>query len=105
MALRLAQIAPSPDRTLVLAMQDDGPARVVLGASSTYDLAFEALAHNATLSETVSRHGLGEGLKREVIGRGCAEYDPSRSIVLHRQHEGPVGRGRNLGKPKRHAAQ
>ena len=86
-ALRLAQIAPSPDRTLVLAMQDDGPARVVLGASSTYDLAFEALAHNATLSETVSRHGLGEAIDFEAalaarqVAPPVHHRDPARTLV------------------------
>jgi len=44
MALRLAQIALSPDRTQVVGMEDEGPARVVRGVASTYDLALDAIA-------------------------------------------------------------
>jgi hypothetical protein len=60
MALRLAQIALSPDRAQVLAMDDRGPARVVQGVASTYDLALEAIAEGVSLAEAVAARGLTE---------------------------------------------
>jgi hypothetical protein len=60
MTLRLAQVAPSPGQVRVLAFDDEGPARVVRGAVSTYALAQEAMAAGVGLGEIVLRHGLEE---------------------------------------------
>jgi hypothetical protein len=62
MSLRLSQFAPSPGETLVAALDDEGPARVVRSAASTYDLALEAIADNVGLAEVVARHGLGDAV-------------------------------------------
>lgn len=60
MALSLIQMTDEAGRRLVAALQEDGTARTVLGAASTYALAQEAIASGETLSMVVERHGLGE---------------------------------------------
>ena len=87
MSLRLAQIAPSTGQILVLAFDDEGPARVVLGATSTYALACEAIADNIGLAQAVARHGLGEAVDlgaELVAGRVLAPVhhgDAARTLV------------------------
>ncbi|MEO6378172.1 MAG: AraD1 family protein [Caulobacteraceae bacterium] len=44
----------------VAAIQDDGQARVVREANSTYDLAMEAIRTGSTLAALIERKGLGE---------------------------------------------
>ena len=87
MALRIAQIALSPDQAQVVAMEDEGPVRVIRGVASTYDLALDAIASGIGLAEAVAQRGWGEEVDfRAALAAGRAlapvhRPDSSRTIV------------------------
>ena len=87
MALRLAQIASTLGPSQVLAMEDHGPARVVQGAASTYDLALEAIADGLDLAAIVARRGLAQAVDLEAaLAHGqvlapVSHPDPARTWV------------------------
>jgi hypothetical protein len=87
MSLRLVQVAPRGGDPLVLALDGDVPPRVVRGATSTYDLAVEALADRISLDAAVRRHGLGDAFNLdEALSAGRVlppvnHVDPARTLV------------------------
>jgi hypothetical protein len=85
--LRLVQVSPFGEEPCVLAVSDEGPARIVRGATTTYDLALEALADNSSLEAAVQRRGLGERFDLDAalaagrVSPPVLHADPARTIV------------------------
>jgi len=71
MVLRLVQVAGPGDATMVAALHDEGPGRIVRGADSICGLAREAIEQGVGLESLVARKGLGDVLDIESeLARG-----------------------------------
>jgi hypothetical protein len=105
MTLRLIQIvSPSGERQL-LAGDDAGHARVVLGVATTYELARAAIAAGRSLSDQVVQQGLGEEEDVSVAiveGRVLAPIDHPDPAHLHVTGTGLTHLGSAEGRDKMH---
>src|SRR5690606_25754555 len=85
--LRLVQFRDASGEARVAASDDQGTAKLVLGASSTYELAAAAINAGISLAEQVERNGKGETVDLdEVIASGrvglpISHSDPAHVIV------------------------
>lgn len=85
--LRVLQVRNGAGQLQVVAWEGEGPARVVKGVSSTYDLAMQAIAAGQTLSERINATGLGDTVDLERaaeegrVALPITHPDPAHFIV------------------------
>ncbi|KGE00897.1 MULTISPECIES: AraD1 family protein [Rhizobium/Agrobacterium group] len=85
--LRVLQVRNGAGQLQVVAWEGEGPARVVTGVSSTYELAMQAIAAGQTLSQRIDAVGLGEtiDLKRAAdegrLALPITHPDPAHFVV------------------------
>ena len=107
MTLRLIQIISHDGQRQLLAGNDDGSAQVVMGVTTTYELAQAAIAAGLSLAEAVEKQGLGEAvdvalaLAEQRVLAPISHPDPSH---LHVTGTGLTHLGSAEGRDKMHKA-
>jgi hypothetical protein len=107
MAMRLIQLRDRDGRRMLAAAGDDGTARRIGGADTTYELAHRAAADGATLAEVVARLGPGEAVDvRQALaeGRVLAPIDHPDPAHLLMTGTGLTHLGSAEGRDKMHKA-
>jgi hypothetical protein len=85
--LRILQVANGTGALQVVAWDGEGPARAINDASSTFDLAMQAIAAGTTLAQHIDSVGLGEEVDLESAGKDgrlalpITHPDPAHFIV------------------------
>ena len=107
MSLRLIQIVTPSGERQVLAGDAEGSAKLILGVTTTYDLARKAIAAGKPLVDQVAEQGLGEVVDVAVAladGRVLAPIDHPDAAHLHVTGTGLTHLGSAEGRDKMHKA-
>jgi hypothetical protein len=106
MTLRLIQVRSSAGERLVLGSNDVGRARVIVGVSTTYELAGMAVLRDMSIEELVDELGLGEEVDVKLAlaeGRVLAPIDHPDAAHLHLTGTGLTHLGSAEGRDKMHS--
>ncbi|MDC7685014.1 GguC family protein, partial [Asticcacaulis sp. BYS171W] len=105
MTLRLIQFVDAHGARGVAAGEDDGSARVILGVTSTYELARAAIAAKRSIADQVAQQGLGEAVDIALAlseGRILSPIDHPDPAHLHLTGTGLTHLGSAEGRDKMH---
>ncbi|MDC7695884.1 GguC family protein [Asticcacaulis sp. DXS10W] len=106
MTLRLIQFVDAHGTRGVAAAEDDGSAKIILGVTTTYELARAAIAAKRSIADQVAQQGLGEGVDIALAlseGRVLAPIDHPDPAHLHLTGTGLTHLGSAEGRDKMHA--
>ncbi|MFT3998052.1 MAG: GguC family protein [Asticcacaulis sp.] len=105
MTLRLIQFVDAHGTRGVAAGEDDGSAKVILGVTTTYELARAAIAAKRSIVDQVAEQGLGEAVDVALAlseGRILSPIDHPDAAHLHLTGTGLTHLGSAEGRDKMH---